>query len=171
MLFRSGVVPPLVGVAVKVTEAPEAEGLVPAVRAITTDGTTDALTPMVIELLAAVVDVTHDELDVIVQATTAPAVKVVVVKVAELVPAAAPFTVQAKVGVLPPLVGVAVKVTDAPAQVGLVPVVSAMLTAGADGADTVIVIAFEVAGLPSTPLKLEVITQVTTSLLTKVEEL
>jgi hypothetical protein len=64
-----------------------------------------------------------------------------------------------------------VKVTDAPAQVGLLPVVSAMLTPGADGALTEIEIALEVAGLPSTPLWLDVMTQVTTSPLAKVLEL
>ena len=79
----------------KVTEVPEADGLVPAVMAIVTDGATDGFTLMVIELLEAVVDVTHDELEVIVQATTAPLVSVVVEKVAEFVPAAAPFTVHA----------------------------------------------------------------------------
>ena len=72
---------------------------------------------------------------------------------------------------LPPLVGVAVNVTDAPAQVGLVPVVSAMLTVGAEGEVTVMVIAFDVAGLPRTPLKFEVITQVTTSPLTSADVL
>ena len=72
---------------------------------------------------------------------------------------------------LPPLVGSAVKVTDAPAQDGLEPVVRAMLTAGADGVDTVTVIVLEVAGLPITPLRLEVITQVTTSPLAHVDEL
>lgn len=65
--------------------------------------------------------------------------------------------------------GVAVKVSDIPAHAGLVPLVCAMLTAGVTGPLTVIVIAFEVAGLPVTPDKLEVITQVTTSLLAIVE--
>jgi len=64
-----------------------------------------------------------------------------------------------------------VNVTDAPAQVGLLPVVRAILTAGADGALTEIVIALEVAGLPSTPLWFEVITHVTTSPLAKDDEL
>jgi len=80
---------------VKVTEEPEAAGLVPAVMAIVTEGATDGLTVMVILLLEAVVDVTHAELEVIVQATTAPVASVVEEKVAELVPAAAPFTVHA----------------------------------------------------------------------------
>ena len=63
------------------------------------------------------------------------------------------------------------KVTDAPAQVGLLPVVSAILTPGADGAFTEIVIGLEVAGLPRTPLWFDVMTQVTTSPLAKVLEL
>lgn len=161
----------MVGVAVKVTDAPEADGLVPAVMAMLTDGATDGFTVMVMLLLAAVGVVAQDELEVIVHATTAPLVKEVVVNVAEFVPAAAPLTVQAYDGALPPLVGVAVNVTDAPAQLGLAPEVSAMLTAGAEGAVTVTVIAFEVAGLPITPLWLEVITQVTTSPLASVDEL
>ena len=50
----------------------------------------------------------------------------------------------------------------APAQEGLVPLVSAMATDGATAELMVIVIALEVAGLPSTPTRFEVITQVTT---------
>ena len=163
--------PPLVGVAVKVTEVPVAAGLVLAVSAMLTAGTTDALTDMVTLLLDAVVEVAQDEFDVIVHATIAPLASVVVVRVAEFVPAAAPFTVHAYTGALPPLVGVAVKVTEAPAHVGLAPVVSAMLTAGADGVDTVTVIELELAGLPITPLRLDVIAQVTASPLAHVDEL
>jgi hypothetical protein len=84
-----------VGVAVKVTEEPEADGLVPAVMAMLTEGATDGLTDMVIVLLVAVVAVAQEEFDVMVRATTAPFASVVVVNVAELEPAAAPFTVQA----------------------------------------------------------------------------
>ena len=62
-------------------------------------------------------------------------------------------------------------VTDAPAHDGLLPEVMAMLTAGAAGAVIEIVIALDVAGLPSTPLRLEVITHVTTSPLANVLEL
>ena len=155
----------------KVTEVPEAAGFVPAVSAMLTEGATDAFTPMVMLLLDAVVDVAQAEFEVMVQATTAPAVSDVVVKVAAFVPAALPFTVHAYDGVLPPLVGEAVKVTDAPAQVGFVPVVCAMLTAGADGAFTVTVIELDVAGLPITPLWLEVITQLTMSPVAHVDEL
>ena len=60
-----------------VTDAPEAEGLVPAVIAMLTDGATEGLTVMVILLLAAVLVVTQVELDVNVQATTAPFVSAV----------------------------------------------------------------------------------------------
>ena len=87
--------PPLVGVAVKLTEVPEAAGFVPAVSAILTDGATDGFTVMVMLLLDAVVEVAQEELDVIVHDTTAPVTSVVVENVAELVPAAVPFTVHA----------------------------------------------------------------------------
>ena len=63
---------------------------------------------------------------------------------------------------VPPLVGLAVKVNAVPAQDGFVPVVSAIDTEGVTAGLTVIVILLEVAGLPITPGRLEVITQVTT---------
>ena len=85
----------MVGVAVKVKDVPDAAGLVPVVRAIETAGATDGFTVIVMLLLLAVGEVAHAELDVIVQATTAPEVKVVVLNVAALVPAAEPFTDQA----------------------------------------------------------------------------
>ena len=53
-------------------------------------------------------------------------------------------------------------VTELLAQVGLAPLVWAILTAGVTVGLIVIVIVFDVAGLPVTPLRLEVITQVTT---------
>ena len=115
--------PPLVGVAVNVTDDPEAAGFVPALMAMVTEGATDGLTVIVMLLLVAEVAVAHAELEVIVHATTAPLASVVVVKVAELEPAAAPLTLHAYEGALPPLVGVAVNVTDAPAQLGFVPAV------------------------------------------------
>ena len=54
------------------------------------------------------------------------------------------------------------KVTDAPAHVGFVPVVWAMETAGVAALLMVIVIALDVAGFPVTPERFDVITQVTT---------
>ena len=53
------------------------------------------------------------------------------------------------------------KVADAPAHSGLFPDVNAIETAGVTVAFTVMVIALEVAGLPVTPERFEVITQVT----------
>lgn len=90
--WNAGVVPPLVGVAVNVTEVPVAVGFVPAVIEMLTDGATDGFTLILMLLLVAVVEVAHVEFEVIAHATTAPFVRVVVVKVEELVPAAAPFT-------------------------------------------------------------------------------
>jgi hypothetical protein len=59
-------------------------------------------------------------------------------------------------------VEVAVKVIDAPAQLGLVPAVTEMLLVGVIADPTVIVIALEVAGEPTTSARLEVMMQVTT---------
>ena len=58
------------------------------------------------------------------------------------------------------MVGVAVNVTEVPEQI--VVAEAAMLTASVAGVLIVIVIALEVAGLPVTPLRFDVITQVTT---------
>ena len=76
----------------KVTEAPEALGFVPEVMAMETAGTTEAFTPMVMLLLVAVVVVAQARLEVITQETICPLVSAVVVYVALLVPAFAPFT-------------------------------------------------------------------------------
>lgn len=67
------------------------------------------------------------------------------------------------------MVGVAVNVTFAPEQM-VVPGDALTVTLGVTFGDTVIVTEFEVAGLPETQGKLEVITHVTTSLLVKVDE-
>jgi hypothetical protein len=66
------------------------------------------------------------------------------------------------------LVGVAVKVTEVPAQ--MVVAEAAMLTLTGRLGLTVMVMAFDVAGLPVAQLALEVSTQVTMSLFAKVEE-
>ena len=73
-----------------------------------------------------------------------------------------PFSFHWYVGVVPPLVGVAVNVTDVPAQIvdeGL----AAMLTLAGRFGFTVIVIVLEVAGLPVAQVALDVSWQVTTS--------
>ena len=62
---------------------------------------------------------------------------------------------------VPPLVIVGVKVTLLPEQMEVA--LAEIDMVGVTNAVTVMVIAFDVAGLLSTPAKLEVITQVTTS--------
>ena len=79
-----------------------------------------------------------------------------------------PFSFHRYVGVVPPLVGVAVKVTEVPAQTGLAEAETDTLT-GSKGL-TVIVTVFEVAGLPVGQVAFEVSTQVMASLLAGVNE-
>jgi hypothetical protein len=78
-------------VAVNVTDAPAHIGFVPAVMAIATDGTNTGFTVMVIPALVAVVGLAHGELDVKIQVTICPFVKVMVVNVGLLVPAFTPL--------------------------------------------------------------------------------
>ena len=85
-------VPPLVGVAVNVSEFPAQDGLVPVVRAIETEGTTLAVMLIVIAFDVAVVGLAQGELDVITQVTTCPLVSDEVVNVGLFVPAFAPST-------------------------------------------------------------------------------
>jgi hypothetical protein len=63
------------------------------------------------------------------------------------------------VGDDPPLVGVAVKVTEVPAQIAPEGT-AAMLTLAGSGGFTVMVISLDVAGLPETHVSLEVISTV-----------
>ena len=154
--------PPFVGVAVKVTDTPELLGLVPAVIAMDTDGATDGFTVIVMLLLVAVLTVAQARLEVITQETTWPLVSAVVVYVELFVPTLEPLTFHWYAGAEPPFMGVAVKVAEAPAHVGLLPVVWAMATAGVAAALMVIVTAFDVAGLPVTPERFDVITHETT---------
>ena len=72
-----------------------------------------------------------------------------------------PFTLQSYEGVAPPLVGVAVNVFEALAQEGLLPEVIAIETKGVTAELMVMVIPFDVAGLPVTPDRLDVIIHVT----------
>ena len=72
-----------------------------------------------------------------------------------------PFTFHWYAGVAPPLVGVAVKVTDVPAQTGFADAPIKTLT-GRLGL-TVIVIEFDVAGFPVGHVAFDVNTQVITS--------
>ena len=76
--------PPLVGVAVNVTDPPLQIEVV--LETIDTDGTTDA-TVIVIALLVAVTGFAHGSLLVMVTVTTSPLFKAVVVKVEPVCPA------------------------------------------------------------------------------------
>jgi hypothetical protein len=78
------------------------------------------------------------------------------------------FTFHWYVGAAPPLVGIAVKVTEVPAQTGLAEVAIDTLTG--NSGFTVMVNVFEVAELPVGQVALEVKTQVTASLFAGVNE-
>ena len=71
---------------------------------------------MVTILEVAVAGEAQGALEVITTDTWSASARVVEVKVAALVPALMPLTFHWKEGVVPPLVGVAVKVTDCPVQ-------------------------------------------------------
>jgi hypothetical protein len=87
------VLPPLLGVAVKVSDEPAQLGFVPVVKAIVTDGVTLEVLLIVIEFEVAVADVAQVALEVNIHATISPLANVVLVNVALLVPALVPFTV------------------------------------------------------------------------------
>ena len=80
----------MVGVAVKVTEAPE--HIVVADAATETEGVTDALTVIVMEFEVAVVGEVQLAFDVIITVTKSPLTNVVLVNVGEFVPTLPPFT-------------------------------------------------------------------------------
>ena len=126
--WYNGEAPPFVGVAVNVTPDPAHVVLLVTSDEMLTDGVTLALTTKAIELLVAVDDVTHPKLLVITTVMLPPAVPASVY-VALLVPTLFPSFFHWYVGV-PPLVGVAVNVTDVLLHVGLVPDVIAILTEG-----------------------------------------
>jgi len=75
------------------------------------------------------------------------------------VPALTPLSFHWYEGVVPPFTGVAVKVTLVPAQTGFAE--ATMLTLAVKTGFTVMVMVFEVAGLPLTQVAFEVITQET----------
>lgn len=83
-------------------------------------------------------------------------------KLNEFVPAFIPFTFHWYDAVVPPFIGVAVKVTDEPGQNGFDD--AAMVTPAGRFELTIIVIVFDVDGLPSGQAMLEVKIQVTKSL-------
>ncbi len=84
--------PPLIGVAVKVVDEPAHIGFVPLVKAIETEGIRTRFTTTFIEFEVAVVGMAQVAVDVIIQLTVCPFVKLDVVNIALLLPALAPFT-------------------------------------------------------------------------------
>lgn len=133
-----------------------------------TSGVEDGLTVIVIGVAVAVAGEGQVADDVIITVTWSPLPNVVVLNVFELVPALLPFTFHWYDGVEPPLVGEAVKVTFWPPH--MLVVVADIDTAGVTGEVTSIVTAFEVAVVVETQLALEVITTVTTSPFTRLDE-
>ena len=79
-------VPPFVGVAVNVADAPEHSGLVPLVSTIETDGVIIGFTVIVMEFDVTGFGLAHVAFDVITQVTTFPFASVVEVNVGLLVP-------------------------------------------------------------------------------------
>ena len=84
--------------------------------AILTEGVTCGVTFIVMRLLIALGVVKQVALLVSIQPITSPLLSVAEVKIALFVPMLLPLRVHSYVGALPPLVRVAVKVTDVPAQ-------------------------------------------------------
>ena len=150
--------PPLVGVAVNVTLMP-AQMVEEGLAAMLTLTGKFGFTVMVILLDVAGLPVAQVAFDVSTQVTTSLLFKVAEVNVVELVPLFVPFTFHWYAGVVPPLVGVAVNVTLVPAQI--VVAVAAMLTLTGKFGFTVMVMVFDVAGLPVAQVALDVNTHVT----------
>jgi hypothetical protein len=95
--------------------------------------------------------------DVNTQVTMSPFAKVVLVYVAAFDPTLVPFNFHWYAGVVPPFVGVAVKVTEVPAQIVFTD--SKMLMLAGKIGFTVIVTSLDKAGLPVTQVALDVNSQ------------
>jgi hypothetical protein len=126
-----------------------------------TAGATALDTTMVTALLVTVAGLAQAALLVSCTVTTSPLARLLLVKVALLVPALLLFTFHWYTGVLPPLTGVAVNVTGVPVQIVVLP--AAIVTEGVTEVFTVMVIAFDVSFCCVKQLALVVSTQVTTS--------
>jgi hypothetical protein len=116
---------------------------------------------MLIALEVAGLPVAHVAFEVKTQVTISPDARAAFVYVVILVPTLVPFNFHWYAGVAPPLVGVAVNVTEVPEQTGFAE--AAILTLTGKFGLTTIVIVLEVAGLPVTHDAFEVNTQVTIS--------
>jgi hypothetical protein len=134
---------------------------------IVIDGVMLELTTIVIALLVAVAGEAQAEL-VRITRTTSPFAIVLLENVELLAPVFAPFTVHWYAGVVPPFVGVAVKVTVLPEQIVVADAVK--LTEDVTDGVTEMVIPLLVAVGAVTQVKLVVMTHEITSLATRVEE-
>ena len=158
--------PPLVGVAVNVTKSPT-QTTMPGLADILTEAGTTAATVMVMLLEVAGEPETQANEDVIITVTTSPFTNVEEVNVEEVAPPTfVPLICHWYVGVVPPLVGVAVKTTGSPAQI--VAPVEVILTDAGRIAVTVISMVFDttVAGVAHNAF--ETMVTETTSPFTKV---
>jgi len=139
----AGVVPPLTEVAVKVIDDPWQTGLAEALTE--TEAGRNGLTVIVILLDEAGLPVAQRAFEVNIHNTMSPFTGAYVYW-ALFVPAGAPLTFHWKEGVLPPLTGMAVKVTAVPAHTGLADALTVTET-GRVGL-TAMEIVLDVAGLP-----------------------
>lgn len=147
----------MVDVAVNVNDWPPQAGFVPEVKAVAMVGEMVPLVVTVIGVDVAVVGLAQLKLEVISHVTTCPFVNEEEVYVTPFA-TFTPSNFHWYTGVVPPLVGVAVNVIAAPAQVGFEPEVTAVDTAGTIPVVNDITMAFEVNAPP------EVMIQVTDSL-------
>ena len=154
--WYAGEVPPLVGVAVKVTDVPAQTGLALALIATLTglSGSTKGLNVPVAGLPVAQVS-----LDVTMHVITSPvAGAYVYVLLVPTIPP--PLMCHSNAGVVPPFTGTAVYITDVPVQTGLALALIATLT-GLGGLTEGLNV--PVAGLPVAQVSLEVTIHVITS--------
>ena len=135
--------------------------------AITTEGVTAAVTVIVIALEVPVAGTAQARLEVKTTLTISPFDKVVVVSAGALVPVLTPFSCHWYAGVVPPLVGVAVKITLVPGQIIVDD--AATTTEGVTDAVTIIVIVLDVAVAGDAQAALEFMITVTTSPLANAE--
>ena len=156
--------PPFVGIAVKVTDVPAQTGFAEG-ETVTLTGSNGFTVIVTVFDVAGFPD-GQVALEVSTQ-VIASLLTGMYEYVLLLVPAFTPFTFHWYEGAAPPFVGVAVNVTDVPAQTGFAEGETETLT-GRIGF-TVIVIVFDVAGLPVTQLAFEVRIQMTVFPFVKVD--
>ena len=137
-----------------VTEVPEQMGFDEA--ATITDCVTVDVTLIVIVFDVAVVGLAHAALDVMTTRTWSPFMSAPSVYVALLVPTLSPFFFHWYDGVEPPFVGVAVKLTEVPEQIGFS--LATILTDGLTVEVTLMVMVLDVAVVGFAHAALEVIT-------------